>query len=374
MRDCNPSRRQFLATGALAILGWPFLRERGSPPPPVPPSSEREADFYDKRPNGVVACRLCPRGCLIPRGKRGTCRVRENREGRLMALAYGRAVALTPDPIEKKPFFHVLPGQRAFSLATVGCNFACRFCQNFDISQASPEEIPVPVRSPDEIVRMARASQCATLAFTYTEPVVFYEYMADCAKAGREAGLRSLMISNGFIRPEPMKALLPHLAAVKIDFKAFSDSFYRDVCEGRLQPVLDIMKLVAQSGVWLEIVTLLIPTLNDGEDEIRRLCAWIAAELGPDVPLHFSRFHPAYKLRSLPPTPYETLLRAREIGREEGLHFVYIGNAPGLGGEVTSCPACGTPVIRRQGFQVLENRLSEGRCPSCQKAIPGLWK
>ncbi len=373
MSGFNISRRRFVATGTLAVLGWPVTR--GSPISPTASlqNNQREADFYEKRLDGAVVCNLCPRGCVIGAGKRGYCRIRENRGGRLVALTYGKAVALTPDPIEKKPFFHVLPGHRAFSLATVGCNFACSFCQNYNISQATPEEIPTPFRSPAEIVRLARETQCHTLAFTYTEPVVFYEYMADCARAARAAGLRSLMISNGYIREEPMRALLPMLTAVKIDFKSFSESFYRDICAGRLTPVLDTLKRVVRSGVWLEIVTLLIPTLNDSEEEIRRLCGWILKELGPDIPLHFSRFHPAYRLRNLPPTPYDTLQKARTIGIQEGLHFVYIGNAPGLGGEDTACPSCKQTVIRRRGFQILENRIPDGVCPSCHTPLPGRW-
>jgi pyruvate formate lyase activating enzyme len=332
-----------------------------------------EASFYDKMDGRVVRCRLCPRGCVIPPGKHGFCRARENRDGTLRSLVYGRPVALNVDPIEKKPFFHVRPGSQAFSLATVGCNIACKFCQNYDISQAAPADVNVPFRTPSEIARRAKESGCGLLAFTYTEPTVFYEYMADCARAARDLGLGSVMVSNGYMTEAATNALTPLLTAIKIDLKSFSDSFYKDTCEGRLQPVLDNLKRLAASGVWTEVVTLLIPTLNDSESEIQRLSAWVAREMGPLVPLHFSRFTPMYRMRNLPPTPYDTLRMARALALKEGLKFVYIGNAAGLGGEDTACPYCGDIVIKRLGNRVESNRLKEGLCPACGKKVPGLW-
>ncbi len=336
-------------------------------------ASFQEASFYDKLKGRMVQCRLCPRECVIPPGKHGFCRARENQDGTLRTLVYGRPVALNVDPVEKKPFFHVYPGAKAFSIATVGCNITCKFCQNYDISQASPTDITVPFRSPTDIARLAKESGCSLLAFTYTEPTIFYEYMTDCAKAAREIGLGSVMVSNGYMSEPALTALAPLLTAIKIDLKSFSNSFYNDVCEGRLQPVLDNLKRLANSGVWTEVVTLLIPTLNDSEDEIQRLSAWVAKEMGPLVPLHFSRFAPMFRMRNLPTTPYDTLRKARSLALKEGCKFVYIGNAPGLGGEDTACPACGETVIERLGNRVESNRLKEGKCPACGKKVPGLW-
>ncbi len=347
----------------------------GKPAPPPPsPATGREARFYDKRADREVQCRLCPRECVILPGQRGFCKVRENQAGTLVSRVHGFPVALHVDPVEKKPFFHVRPGAQAFSLGTAGCNFTCQFCQNYDISQAAPEDIPAPARSPGELVEQARQAGCTLMAFTYSEPVVFYEYMADCARAARDAGIGSVMVSNGYINPKPLAELLPLLTAVKIDLKGFTEAFYGDTCGGRLQPVLDTLKLLKEHKTWTEVVTLVIPGLNDSASELSRLAAWVAAEMGPRVPLHFSRFMPMYRMRNLPPTPYETLKQARALALKEGCQFVYIGNAPGLGGENTACPACGQTVIERFGNRVLENRLKAGACPACNAAIPGVWR
>jgi pyruvate formate lyase activating enzyme len=368
------TRRHFLtgcgmAAAAVACAGCGVESSFGA----APEESLHEALFYDKLEARVVRCRLCPRGCVIPPGKHGFCRARENRDGTLRSLVYGRPVALNIDPIEKKPFFHVRPGSQAFSMATVGCNIACKFCQNYDISQAAPADVAVPFRTPAEIASRAKASGCGLLAFTYTEPTIYYEYMADCARAARDLGLGSVMVSNGYMSEPAMTALTPLLTAIKIDLKSFSDSFYKDVCGGRLQPVLDNLKRLAASGVWTEVVTLVIPTLNDRADEIQRLAAWVAKEMGPHVPLHFSRFTPMYRMRNLPPTPYDTLRMARTLALKEGCQFVYIGNAAGLGGEDTACPACGEIVIKRIGNRIESNRLKEGNCPACGKKVAGIW-
>ncbi len=365
------SRRRFLTGCGMALAACAMAK--GDPPVPPGEPDPKEALFYDKMKGGAVRCRLCPRGCVIPNGRFGFCRVRQNRNGALRSLVYGHPVTLVADPIEKKPFFHVRPGSKAFSLATVGCNIACKFCQNYDISMASPSDAPIPFRSPAEIAALAKAAGCGAVAFTYTEPIVFYEYMADCARAARDLGLGSVMVSNGFIEEAPLKALLPLLTAVKIDLKSFSESFYKEVCAGRLQPVLDTLKQLHEGGTWTEVVTLLIPGLNDSPDEIKRLAAWLAANTGPTVPLHFSRFHPAYRMRNLPPTPYDTLRTARELALKEGCRFVYIGNAPGLGGEDTACPACGELVVKRRGYSIEANRLKNGVCPACGKPVPGVW-
>jgi len=359
------SRRSFLRRSAAAAAAAPLL----------PTPSLREARFYEAAgTEKAVRCTLCPRGCLVPDGKRGYCRVRENRGGRYLTLVYGRPCAIHNDPIEKKPFFHVYPGSRSLSIATVGCNMACKFCQNWDISQSSPDRVNPPFRSPADIVHAARRHGAKTIAFTYSEPTIFYEYMFDTARAAKNAGIGSVVVSNGFIAEEPLKKLLPFLTAYKVDLKAFSEDFYVDLCDGRLREVLETLKRLADSGVWFEIVVLVIPTLNDAPDEIKRMAAWIVKELGPDVPLHFTRFHPQYKLRNVPRTPTQIIHRCRKIAQAEGCHFVYGGNMPGAGGESTVCPKCGAHVIGRYGHGVMQNRVRGGKCEECGTTIPGVWE
>ncbi|MFH1968999.1 MAG: AmmeMemoRadiSam system radical SAM enzyme [Verrucomicrobiota bacterium] len=340
----------------------------------APGGSElHKASFYEPLAGGKVRCKLCPRGCVVGDKQRGYCRVRENRGGRFYSLVYGRPCAIHMDPIEKKPFFHVYPGSQAFSIATVGCNMACKFCQNWDISQASPEDVNPSYQSPEEIAAAARRSSARTIAYTYTEPVVFAEYVHDCAAAGRKAGIESVMVSNGFITNEALKSLLPVIKAVKIDLKSFTQSFYADICEGQLQPVLDTLKRLSDSGVWYEIVVLLIPTLNDSSEEIKRMAAWIVKDLSPDVPLHFSRYNPMFKMKNIPPTPPDTLRRARQIALAEGCRFVYIGNVPGEEAQNTVCPHCQAMLIRRYAYRILENNIVKGACKACGKTIPGVW-
>ena len=338
------------------------------------PKLAHEARFYKSMGDGSVHCELCPRRCLVQDGLHGYCRVRENRGGKYYTLVYGQACATNLDPIEKKPFFHVYPGTKAFSIATVGCNIHCKFCQNFDISQASPEDIPVPYRSPEDIAEMAVNRGAKTLAFTYSEPTIFYEYMVDCAQAAKGRGVESVVVTNGWINEAPQKALFPVVKAIKIDLKAFTQSFYGRICDGSLQPVLDTLKRLSQSGVWYEIVNLVIPTLNDNSQDLQRLAAWIVKELGPNVPVHFTRYTPMYRLKNLPPTPGETLLNARAIAMNEGCHFVYCGNQPGMEGENTFCPACKKAVIKRYGFRATENNLTAGKCKFCGTVIPGVWE
>ena len=366
------SRRRFLTTlgagaAGCALTRWTLADAVGKEP-------LHEAAFYKKLAKGKVQCELCPRSCVVTDGQRGYCRVRENRQGRLYSLVYGRPCTLHTDPIEKKPLFHVYPGSQAFSIATVGCNMACKFCQNWDIAQASPEDMKPSYQSPEKIAAAARKSGARTIAYTYTEPVVFAEYVHDCAVAGRKVGIESVMVSNGFITNKALKSLLPVLKAVKIDLKSFTQSFYADICEGQLQPVLDTLKRLADSGVWYEIVVLLIPTLNDSSDEIKRMAAWIVKNLSPDVPLHFSRYHPMYKMKNIPPTPPDTLRRARQIALAEGCHFVYIGNVPGEEAQNTVCPHCQAMLIRRYEYRIMENNIVQGACKACGKMIPGVWE
>ena len=366
------SRRDFLGRLGAATAACAWCRAgitRAAPTTAIPFPARFCKTLQDKS----VQCELCPRRCRVPDGLRGYCRVRENRGGTYYSLVYGTACAGNLDPIEKKPFFHVYPGTKAFSIATVGCNMHCKFCQNFDISQANPGDIQIPYRTPDDIATEAAMSGARTLAFTYSEPTIFHEYMHDCAQAARDRGVESIIISNGYINDAPQKALFPLVKAIKIDLKSFAPSFYTKICEGTLQPVLDTLKRLSGSGVWYEIVNLIIPSLNDNTQDIQRLSAWVVKELGPDVPLHFTRYTPLYRLKNLPPTPTETLLQAREIAMKEGCHFAYCGNQPGMDGEHTFCPSCKKAVLKRYGFRILEDNLSGGKCTYCQTVIPGVW-
>lgn len=323
---------------------------------------------------GYVKCALCPKGCLISEGRRGDCRVRENRGGVLYTMAYGNPCAVHVDPIEKKPFFHFLPGSMAFSLATGGCNLHCLYCQNWEISQVAPEDTPMVQMPPEEVISAALRSGSRSIAFTYSEPTVFYEYMFDTAAQARAAGLRSVVISAGYINSEPLRELCRVVDAIKIDLKGINEDFYRDVCAATLQPVLAAISQIGASGAHLEIVNLVVPTLNDAMEDMRRLARWVRDTVGPDVPLHFSRFSPLYRLQRLPPTPVQRLHEAREIALAEGLRYVYIGNVAGDPGSHTYCPRCGRVVIARSGFSVLEMHLAEGRCAYCGQEIAGVWE
>jgi pyruvate formate lyase activating enzyme len=321
----------------------------------------------------MVRCELCARRCLLEPGERGLCRARINVDGQLRSLVYGRPITTHVDPIEKKPFYHYLPGSQAFSLATSGCPLRCRFCQNWEISQADPEDYQVASTPPESVVRAARASQAPVIAYTYNEPTVFLEYLADIARAGREAGIRSVLISCGYASEAAMGELCDVLDAVKIDLKGFSEDFYRQTCRAELAPVLASIKLVHRRGLHLELVNLVVPGLNDSEDMQRALSRWVVGEVGPDVPLHFTRFHPDYQMNNLPPTPVQTLERARAIALDEGVHYAYVGNVPGHPGDDTYCPKCGVTLIQRQGFFIAANHLQDGRCPACGEAIAGVW-
>jgi pyruvate formate lyase activating enzyme len=306
--------------------------------------------------------------------ERGTCGNRENRSGTYYTLVHSLACAVHVDPIEKKPFFHVLPGERALSFSTAGCNVECKFCQNWEISQFRPEQVPAYFLPPEELVATARRTGSKLTAATYGEPVVFWEYVRDVAIAAHKGGLRPTVVSNGFIQEKPLRDVVSLLSAIKVDLKSFSEDFYRQQVRGKLEPVLKTLQVIHEVGTWVEIVVLLVPTLNDSEAEIEALAKWVVANLGPDVPVHFTRFHPTYRLTELPPTPVATLERSWRIARDQGLHFVYLGNVPGHPGENTVCPSCGEVLIRRMGFRVVGMSLADGACPKCSRAIPGVWK
>jgi len=277
------------------------------------------------------------------------------------------------DPIEKKPLYHFHPGSRAFSLATAGCNMNCKYCQNWEISQVRPEQVRSYAMTAGDCVAQARRTRARSIAYTYTEPVIFWEYMQDIAAAARSEGISSVMISAGYVEQPPLRDLLPLMDAVKIDLKAFSEDYYRKVCRGELKPVLETLKTIKKNGVWLEIVYLVLPTMNDGSKEITSLCSWIREELGPEVPIHFTRFHPVYLMKNLPPTPVSTLERHHRIARAQGLLFPYVGNVPGHPAENTYCPGCGKRLIHRTGYNVRVEALRDGKCAGCGMEIPGVW-
>lgn len=322
-----------------------------------------------------VQCTLCPFNCFLPEGMRGLCNVRINNAGRLKTLVYGQPVAVHVDPIEKKPVFHLYPGSKIFSLSTAGCNLRCAFCQNWEISQSLPEQAKGKPLSPEQVIQGALTTRSESIAYTYGEPTVFYEYMFDTAKFAKQRNLRNVVVSAGYINEEPLRRLAPLLDVMKVDLKGFNEGFYRRVVKGELRFVLNTLERLIKYGVLTEVVNLIVPTLNDNLTEIRKMCKWIKQNLGADVPLFFSRFTPQYRLQNLPPTPAETLHSAREIGMEEGLHYVYTGNVPGDPGENTYCPACHKPLIERYGYAVTANRLKPGGfCPYDGTKIPGVWK
>ncbi|MCX6552927.1 MAG: AmmeMemoRadiSam system radical SAM enzyme [Acidobacteria bacterium] len=321
----------------------------------------------------TVFCQLCAQRCTIKSGETGRCRARMNVGGELRSLVYGRPLAVHVDPIEKKPFYHFLPGSAAFSLGTSGCPLRCKFCQNWQLSQSSPGDYDVAYTTHTQIVDEARRRAAPVVAFTYNEPTTFIEYALDIAALARRRGLRSVMISCGFMNERPLADLCGALDAIKIDLKGFSEDFYANVSGAALAPVLRSIKQVHQAGVHLEIVNLVVPTLNDADASMRALADWVMGELGPDVPLHFTRFHPDYQLLNLPPTPIATLERARAMAMDRGVRYVYVGNVPGHAGNHTYCPGCKAAVIKRQDFFVVESNLKNGRCGACGRAIAGVW-
>lgn len=356
----------------------------------------KEARHYE-RIGKNVECKLCPNNCMLAPGERSRCRNKVNRDGTLYTMAYGNPCTFHVDPVEKKPLYHFLPGTKTFSLATAGCVFRCLNCQNWEISQRSVEDTkdprgeelrlrpPLPryltsdqlARAslfPEDVVAVTEALGCPSISYTYTEPVAFYEYTQDCCKIAREHKLRNIIVSCGSINEGAARDLYQYVDGAHIDLKGFDDDVYKRLNSGRLQPVLELLKLLGKLGVWVEIVNLIVPTYTDDIETIKKMCGWIVRELGPAVPLHFSRFHPQYKLKHLPPTPVDTLLKAREIARAEGLQYVYIGNVPGLEDAGTTwCPACKKPIAKRDIFAVTQLDIVDGKCKFCGQKIPGVW-
>ena len=323
--------------------------------------------------SAYVKCLLCAKTCLIPDGERGACRARMNVGGEMRSLVYGRPIAIHIDPIEKKPFYHFLPGSAAYSIATAGCPLHCKFCQNWELSQSAPEDHPDGYAPPETIVAGAESARAPVIAFTYNEPTVFTEYLLDIAARGKVSGLRSVLISCGFMTEEPLAEMCQTLDAIKIDLKGFSGDFYNKVCSADLQPVLRSIKQAARSGVHLEIVNLVVPTLNDSDRMMRGLVEWVMGEVGPDVPVHFTRFHPDYQMMNLPPTPVATLEKARDLAMERGIRYAFVGNVPGHPGNNTYCPSCHKPVIKRSNFFITESNMKDGKCGHCGASIAGVW-
>jgi pyruvate formate lyase activating enzyme len=361
---CSVARSQAQDTAGTDALAGPTLKGLARHP----------ARHWEKREDNKIKCFLCPRECEVADVERGYCGVRENQGGQYQTLVYGALCSANVDPIEKKPLFHYQPGTTAFSVATAGCNIECKFCQNWQISQFRPEQVDSVQVPPDKLVAASQARSAPTIAFTYSEPVIAYEYVCDSAELARKAGVGSVIISNGFIQEKPLREVCRHLTGVKIDLKAFTEKFYADQCAGKLAPVLKTLEVLKDTGIWFELVVLIIPTLNDSPDEIKQMSQWVVRQLGPDVPMHFTRFHPTYRITNLPATPISIVERCRQIALDTGVRYVYAGNMPpGHEGENTYCHKCRAELIRRVGYVIAANQIKDGKCPKCATGIPGVW-
>jgi len=335
----------------------------------------KEAMLYSSLEDGKVRCILCNHRCLISSSKRGLCGVRENQGGKLYTLVYGRPISLNVDPIEKKPIFHLFPGSTSFSIATVGCNFQCLQCQNHEISQMPREEdghIEGSEVSPSKVISLTKQYRCQSISYTYTEPTIYFEYAFEIARQAHQGGIKNIFVTNGYMTEEALTTIQPYLDAANVDLKSFREKFYKEVCGAKLQPVLENLKRMRQMGIWVEITTLVIPTLNDSDQEFEEIARFIVS-LGREVPWHISAFYPTYKMLNLPRTSVSTLHRAREIGLKAGLRYVYCGNIPGEEGEDTFCPHCGRKVIERVGFRVAKNDVVNGACRHCHGKMDGIW-
>jgi pyruvate formate lyase activating enzyme len=336
-----------------------------------------EAYLFESLEDKKVKCNLCSHRCVIKDGRRGICSVRENRGGVLNTLVYGKIIARHIDPIEKKPLFHFLPGTLSYSIATVGCNFRCRFCQNADIAQMPADHkgaIMGESFTPGQVVAGAERGGCQSISYTYTEPTIFFEFAYDTAKLAHQKGIRNVFVTNGYMTAEALEMISPYLDAANVDLKAFSDKYYKDLCAAKLHHVQASLRRMKSLGIYVEVTTLIVPGLNDDKAELKELAGFIAGDLGPETPWHISRFHPTYKLTDRPSTPLKTLAMAREIGLQVGLRYVYMGNVPGDAGENTFCPGCGEMVIERWGFQVGNIRIKDGKCSQCGTIIDGVWE
>jgi len=336
----------------------------------------QEAMHYKKINGNVVQCVLCPWYCTMRNRERGKCGVRENREGKLYSLVYARPCSANVDHIEKKPLYHFLPGSKSYSIGTVGCNLFCKFCQNHSTSKAKPEDVLSMKMEPEQVVNNAVKSKCQSISYTYNEPTIFYEYVYEIVKIAKKRKLKNVMVTNGYINEKPLKELYKYIAAANVDLKGFSENFYKKLCGVRLEPVLHSLKLMKKMDIWIEVTNLVIPGYNDDMKMIKEMCKWIKKNLGNNVPVHFSRFYPCYEMLDTPITPMETLVKAYETARNEGIRFVYIGNVGAESGySDTFCPKCGERLIKRGShFGVEHNKIRNGKCFKCSEKIPGVWK
>lgn len=332
-----------------------------------------EALYYRKIDKDTFWCQLCPRKCILTVGKRSFCRVREAKNDKLYTLVYGTVCAVHVDPIEKKPIYHMLPGSFAFSIATAGCNLRCKYCQNWQISQVAPEKVTNIKLSPQQVIEKALANNCRSIAYTYSEPTIFYEYMLDIAKLAKKKGIKNIYVTGTYINPEPLKELCEYIDACNADLKAFSDDVLIPICQSELLPTLEALKIIRSKNILLEITNLILPGLNDNLQIIKQMCNWIKTNLGENIPLHFSRFYPQYKMTNLPFTPISTLKEAKKVAMDSGLNHVYIGNVPQLYEQNTICPQCKKIVIKRYGYTIEENNLKNEKCKYCQYEIYGIW-
>lgn len=322
----------------------------------------------------ALQCELCPRYCVIEPGERGDCRVRVNIEGKLTTVVYGYPCAMHIDPVEKKPLFHFLPGTKTLSLATVGCNLHCRNCQNWEISQQEPVDSSAFHVEPKDLTTLAKKYNCPSLAYTYTDPVIYYEYTCDSARLAKKNNIKNVLVTAGYINPKPWQEMLKVTDAANIDLKGITNDFYDKICYASLKPVQKSLVTAKKANILVEVTHLIIPTLNDKPEDTRKLCRWIKENMGKETPLHFSRFFPRYKMKNLPPTPAETLDRAYEIAKSEGLQYVYIGNILSKKGQNTYCPKCDKLLIERTGYKILKQAIKDGKCPQCGNEIYGVWK
>jgi pyruvate formate lyase activating enzyme len=375
INNCDESKREFLkkcfAFSAGMVL-LPCSKSLSVYFDEIPDIYKKVALFQEETARGIM-CRICPNECVLKEGEISKCNNRKVFKSKLYTMAYGNPCAANIDPIEKKPLYHFFPGSRAYSIATAGCNLVCLNCQNWSISQTSPDKTQNLALSPEQVVKEAINSKCRSIAYTYSEPVTFYEYTLDTAILARKAGIKNIMKSNGYVYEEPLRKLCSVIDAANIDLKAFSESTYLKLSGGKLQPVLNTLKVYKEMGVWLELTNLVVPSWTDNLDDIKKMCGWLANNGFASNPLHFSRFYPLYKLDQLPPTPVDLLSKAAEIASGEGLKYVYVGNVPGNEAADTKCPQCGKVVVKRQGYRVLLNNVADGKCLSCGKKVDGIW-
>ncbi len=368
-------KREFVKNCLLAAGGMSICPNfiNGSPLSQVNRNNYRLALYQEESAKGVM-CRICPNECVLKEGELSDCRNRIVKDGKLYTMAYGNPCSVNLDPVEKKPLYHFMPATLTFSIATAGCNLACLNCQNWTISQTSPDKTRNTDLMPDKVISNTLKYKCKSISYTYSEPITFYEYVFDTATLAKQSELRNILVSNGYINNEPLLKLSSVIDAANIDLKSFNDKTYLKLTGGKLEPVLETLKTLKEQKVWLEITNLIVPDYTDKMDEIREMCKWLYANGFSDTPLHFSRFHPMYKLEQLPPTPVSTLNKAWDIAKEEGINHVYIGNVPGTHASDTWCDKCGKKVVERVGYRIITNNIENGRCKFCNSVINGVWE